>query len=194
MSASPYGGPLRDEPLAVELHNTIYIAAGEELDGLATTASARAWLTALGARLPVDGIAGRWPVVQELTALREHVRRALQAAAAGNDQDPKTIAAINATSARAPRAPVARWTGGGVLQPATRFMANRADVTLGVLAGETVALLTGPDRAALRVCGAPGCVLVYLKDHPRRAWCSNACGNRARQSRHYHRTRARSSN
>lgn len=184
---SAYDGPLREEPLAVELHNTIYAAAGETLDGLATQESAAAWLTALGARLPVEGLAGSWPAVDELTALREHVRRALHAAADGDDQDPRTIAAINATSARAPRAPIARCTEGG-LQPATRFMADRAAVTLGVLASETIALLTGPDPA-LHACGAPGCVLLYRKDHPRRAWCSNACGNRARQARHYRRTR-----
>jgi hypothetical protein len=46
--------------------------------------------------------------------------------------------------------------------------------------------------ALLRACGAPGCVLMFLKDHPRREWCSNACGNRARQARHYDRTRKRS--
>jgi predicted RNA-binding Zn ribbon-like protein len=38
---------------------------------------------------------------------------------------------------------------------------------------------------------APGCVLLYVSDHPRRQWCSNACGNRARQARHYRRTHAR---
>jgi predicted RNA-binding Zn ribbon-like protein len=35
----------------------------------------------------------------------------------------------------------------------------------------------------LRACGAPGCVLMFVKDHPRREWCSVACGNRARQAR-----------
>jgi predicted RNA-binding Zn ribbon-like protein len=31
-------------------------------------------------------------------------------------------------------------------------------------------------------------VLVFLKQHPRREWCSAACGNRARQAGHYRRT------
>ena len=44
------------------------------------------------------------------------------------------------------------------------------------------------DRGELRVCGAPGCVLMFARDHTRREWCSNACGNRARQARHYRRT------
>jgi predicted RNA-binding Zn ribbon-like protein len=40
-------------------------------------------------------------------------------------------------------------------------------------------------REALRACHALGCVLLFLKDHPRREWWCNACGNRARQARHY---------
>ena len=61
--------------------------------------------------------------------------------------------------------------------------------SLAALAADAIDLLTGPHRADLRACGAPGCVLMFLKDHPRREWCSNACGNRARQARHYARAR-----
>ena len=45
------------------------------------------------------------------------------------------------------------------------------------------------DSPQLRACHAPGCVLYFLKDHPRREWCSTACGNRARAARHYRRHR-----
>ena len=41
-----------------------------------------------------------------------------------------------------------------------------------------------PDFSPPRV-HAPGCVLYFIKDHPRREWCSTACGNRARAARHY---------
>jgi predicted RNA-binding Zn ribbon-like protein len=54
---------------------------------------------------------------------------------------------------------------------------------------ETIELLTGDERPRLRACNAPGCVLYFVKDHPRRQWCSNACGNRARAARHYQRHR-----
>ena len=70
--------------------------------------------------------------------------------------------------------------------------ATRADIVLAAFAVDAIELLTGPRRAALRACGAPGCVLLFLKDHPRKEWCSAACGNRARQARHYARTRDRS--
>ncbi|WP_225993278.1 CGNR zinc finger domain-containing protein [Actinomadura rudentiformis] len=45
------------------------------------------------------------------------------------------------------------------------------------------------DRLQLRACLAPGCVLYFLKNHPRREWCTAACGNRARGARHYRRHR-----
>ena len=70
--------------------------------------------------------------------------------------------------------------------------AGRADVIIGALASDAIDLLTGPARGDIRACGAPGCVLMFLKDHPRREWCSNTCGNRARQARHYHRARRQS--
>ena len=52
-----------------------------------------------------------------------------------------------------------------------------------------VGLLGGADAARLRACYAPGCVLYFVKTHPRREWCSVACGNRVRAARHYQRAR-----
>ena len=55
-----------------------------------------------------------------------------------------------------------------------------------LLAADAIDLVTGPDHAALRACGAPGCVRLLLSDHPRRQWCSKQCGDRVRASRYYH--------
>jgi predicted RNA-binding Zn ribbon-like protein len=185
-----YAGPLRDEPLAVELYNTVYAAAGAALDGLATVSSAHAWLTGLESRLPLAHVPGAWPALEELVALRSHVRTALGAVVTGGGQDPVTIEALNLTSARAPSAAAAFWTSPSVLAPGQAFPgATRSDIVLATLAADAIALLTGPQKDDLRACGAPGCVLLYLKDHRRRAWCSNTCGNRARQARHYERAR-----
>jgi predicted RNA-binding Zn ribbon-like protein len=60
---------------------------------------------------------------------------------------------------------------------------------LQALAREGIEALTPPDGLPLRACLAPSCVLYYVQDHPRRAWCSAACGNRARAARHYARSR-----
>jgi predicted RNA-binding Zn ribbon-like protein len=74
-----------------------------------------------------------------------------------------------------------------------RLAPTATDTVLGVIAADTIELLGGPRSDDLRACGAPGCMLMFLKDHPRREWCSPTCGNRARQARHYARSRAQRS-
>ena len=189
---SSYRGPLRDEPIAVELHNTVYASASGRCDGLAEPASAQAFLAAIAPRLPADLPAGVEPAASALAALRDAVRAALGAALDGELPPAAALALINRAAAAAPAYVQARADAAGVaLRPVTAYHdASRAQVVLAAFAADAIALLSGPRRAELRACGAPRCVLVYLKDHPRRQWCSNACGNRARQARHYERTRS----
>ena len=71
-------------------------------------------------------------------------------------------------------------THGGA-SPVTTGLAQVAEQAAGLLGGE--------DAARLRACYAPGCVLYFIKTHPRREWCSVACGNRVRAARHYQRVR-----
>jgi predicted RNA-binding Zn ribbon-like protein len=186
-----YQGPVRDEPLAIELSNTIYVGDGVVVDGLAEPASASAWLAALRERFPLGG-AGGAPNQDELTALRDVVRDVLGATVEQRTPSRAVIEALNAASARAPRSVAALWRRGGDPEPIVRFHSDRrADIVISAIATDAIALVTGPARTELRSCRAPGCVLMFLKDHPRREWCSGACGNRARQARHYQRTRAR---
>ena len=197
-----YDGPLRDEPLAIELHNTIYATRDGGVDALADPATTRAWLEAIAPRLhggerpfgapprrPATGLpAGAWPGAAELVALRDVVRAALRAAAGGERPPRAALDAINATSRRAPRAPVAVWhPGEHPARGSDSGDASRADVVLAALAADAIDLVCGPGRDELRTCGAPRCVLMFLRDHPRREWCSDSCGNRARQARHYER-------
>jgi predicted RNA-binding Zn ribbon-like protein len=184
-----YAGPVRSEPLALELHNTLYVSGGEAFDGLASEASAAAWLNALGHRLPSGG-RGRGPTRTELIRLRGAVREALHAVLEGQAPTRASLEIINRASADALRSPIARWRRAAPpVADVDLHGASRAQVVLGAFAIDAIALLTGPDRRDLRACGAPGCVLLFLKGHPRREWCSAACGNRARQARHYARTR-----
>jgi predicted RNA-binding Zn ribbon-like protein len=181
----PYAGPLRNEPVAIELHNTLYATGGVVVDGLADSRSANAWLEALAERLP-DAPDGAWPTREELIELRGAVHVALQAAAAGALQEPAALSVINRASARAPHSPVAEWRIDTDPVAATRYHgASRGDVVIATLASDAIDLLTGPHRADLRACRAPRCVLMFLKAHPRQEWCSTTCGNRARQARHY---------
>lgn len=187
----PYTGPLRDEPVAIELHNTVYAAAGEVRDGLADAASAAAFVRAIAPRLTADGLpGGTGPSAAELVALRAAVRAALGAAVAGELPDRGALDAINAAAARAAFSARAVVRDRRVVRSADRHGADRTDIVLAAFAADAIDLLTGPPRDEIRACGAPGCVLLYVRDHPRRQWCSNACGNRARQARHYRRTHA----
>ena len=186
-----YAGPLRDEPLAVELHNTLYADAGARHDALSSRACAYAWLEALGERVPTGG-SGPWPTLAELVALRTAVRTALQSAVADAPQAAPVIDAINRASAGAARSPRATWRADSAPVAGVDYHgASRAQIVIAAFAWDTIDLLTGPRGGDLRTCGAPGCVLLFLKDHPRREWCSNGCGNRARQARHYERSRRR---
>jgi predicted RNA-binding Zn ribbon-like protein len=188
VSAQSYRGPLRGEPFAIELHNTCYASGGEPLDGLADPASAAAWLHAVRDRLPRGGT-GREPTAEELIALRRVVRDVLHATIEHRVPARSSIDTLNRAAARAPRSPAARWQRNRPPLPDVRFhRARRADILLSAIAADAIDLITGPARDKLQACGAPGCVLVFLKRHPRREWCSAACGNRARQARHYRRT------
>ena len=186
-----YTGPLRDEPVAIELHNTVHAAAGEPRDGLADAASAAAFVRAIAPRLSADGLpGGSGPSAAELVGLRGAVRAALGAAVAGELPERGALDAINAAAARAAVSARAVVRDGRVVRSVDRHGADRADVVLAGFATDAIELLSGPLRGEIRACGAPGCVLLYVRDHPRRQWCSNACGNRARQARHYRRTHA----
>ncbi len=100
-----YRGPLRDEPVAIELHNTVYAAGGELRDGLADAASAAAFVRAIAPRLTAHGLpGGTGPSPAELVALRAAVRAALGAAVAGELPAP-----------RCPRRDQRRRGAGGVL-------------------------------------------------------------------------------
>ncbi|GAA4549378.1 CGNR zinc finger domain-containing protein [Pseudonocardia xishanensis] len=63
-----------------------------------------------------------------------------------------------------------------------------APTVVAALAEQGVELFAGDQE--LRACPGPGCVLYFVKRHPRREWCSAGCGNRARVARHYRRHRA----
>jgi predicted RNA-binding Zn ribbon-like protein len=178
-----YPGPLRDQPLPIELHNTLYATPrGERRDGIADAAGLAAWLQALAGDLPVPGHAIDASAVAAFHALRNAVRAAIDAALARAPVAPRARRALNDTAAACPRS--VQLAADGTRR--VRYHAEDAtQIVLAAIAHETIGLVSGPRARDLRACGAPGCVLAFLKDHPRRTWCSTACGNRARQARHY---------
>lgn len=178
-----YNGPVRDEPLAVELHNTLYVVRGTAFDGLVDQASADAWLDAIGDRMPPEARTARVPA-GVLRDLRGSVRAVLHASLDSATPPRAALRALNAATAAAPEALAGHLDAvGGVQLTTTRPRSTPVQVVLAVLAACTLELVGSEQREDLRACGAPGCVLMFVKDHPRREWCSVVCGNRARQAR-----------
>jgi predicted RNA-binding Zn ribbon-like protein len=184
---------LSDEPIPVRLMSTIWVDADGPHDDLRTTADVNEWLDAVG----VDR-AGTRATDSELTtarALRDAVRRL--AAHVTEDGRPgaavtipdvaEALGRLNAIAAELP-APRLTLRDGRLELGAP---GGSAPVTIGLaqVAEQAVAFLGGADAARLRACYAPGCVLYFVKTHPRREWCSVACGNRVRAARHYQRGR-----
>jgi predicted RNA-binding Zn ribbon-like protein len=184
---------LSDEPLPVRLMSTIR-ADGDGLhDDLRTPADLDQWLDAVGV-----GRAGAHANEGELAtarALRDAVRvLASRVTADGRPGAAAPIAVVtaaldqvNATAAELPASRLALRDGR--IELAAPGGPSPVTTALAQVAEQAVALLGGADATRLRACYAPGCVLYFVKTHPRRAWCSVACGNRVRAARHYQRAR-----
>ncbi|WP_344504158.1 CGNR zinc finger domain-containing protein [Dactylosporangium maewongense] len=200
------------EPLPVELMNTVRADRDGVHDTIADPAAAARWLreappnaadaarAGAGSGIPGVGvgIAG-WEAVAELRDLRDALR-VLAAAATGDDREPAgpsagdlatAVTVVNRACARAPSWSELHWPDpddkDGGPERAVRTAHAPALAAVAAIAEEAVALFAGPDRALLRACHAPGCVLYFIRNHPRREWCSDGCGNRARVARHYQR-------
>jgi predicted RNA-binding Zn ribbon-like protein len=200
MTAPPLG-----EPLAVELMNTIWADRDGVHDALDTPAGLSGWLSAVGspeARADLGVLALpqtlSGSVLTDFTGLRDALR--VLAAASTQDTRPgashasrdleQAVATVNRSCAAAPSWSQLSWPGAGPPRRASVTASGAAESVLSRIA-ELAAELFGSGQAAkLRACHGPGCVLYFLRDHPRREWCSAGCGNRARVARHYARHHA----
>jgi predicted RNA-binding Zn ribbon-like protein len=195
--------PLLGEPLAVELMNTIWADRDGVHDALANPEEAIAWLAAVARRLDVaiedDGALATGGDKARITRSLQRLRDALRQLAADATSDDRLAAAsptqgvdaavaeLNRAAAAAPRWSAIELFDGATRQRVTRSAKSAPEAAISQIADAAIALFTGPERESLRACHAPGCVLYFVKQHPRREWCSPGCGNRARVARHYQR-------
>ena len=183
--------PALEEPLAIELANTLFTDGGRPLDALTTPAALTRWLETNGGR--IDPSLPRRLNADDLERARELraiTRTLLAAAVDGNPAPAAVVKRLNRLAALVPFAARLQWPAGE--PPKARLSlsaAGRLDALLALLAQSAIDVLGGTGAGRLRRCEAPGCINYYLKDHPRRAWCSPTCGNRVRVARHYQRTR-----
>jgi len=186
------------EPLAVEFANTWYAVRGKEREGVGTPPELARWLgehgLPAGSSAEADAGAGAGAgayahldekAVRDFLTLRDAIRSLLRSTTEGEPLPEAATTTVNKASEQVPRWPVLAGTaasGYGMIEMdnAAPLPSARAQI-----ARDAIALLGGPLREDVRACHAPGCVQYFVKDHPRREWCSAACGNRARVARHY---------
>jgi predicted RNA-binding Zn ribbon-like protein len=186
--------------LCVDFANTVAGPhGGDPLEGWGEVAeflaAAGAVDAAEGRRLRALGAAAPREVGRALAlarALREALRRVLDARVAGRRLDPAWLAPINTALAAGEGHEVIELTGGGARR---RFVARRGgpEAALAPVARSAAELLEEGPGAPVRRCGNPRCVL-YFYDASRtgrRRWCSMAvCGNRMKVAAHARRARA----
>jgi predicted RNA-binding Zn ribbon-like protein len=173
--------------------NTIWADTSGIHDDLANTADVRDWLLATEVSDRITTCSrkelGRARLLRDALRrlagfLTDDPRQAAQSPLTDLDE---AISAVN--SLTADTQPDRLTFRQGRLTLADENLASPATTALAKVATDAVHLFTGTDDCQLRACQAPGCVLYFVKTHPRREWCSETCGNRARAARHYQRIR-----
>jgi Putative stress-induced transcription regulator/CGNR zinc finger len=175
--------------------NTIWADTAGVHDDLTTLAGLRDWLVAVHDP-GLDALEDPRPdELADAKLLRDSLRRL--AAFCTDDRRPAAqspvdsvdyaVAAVNWAVIHRPHLQLV--VQGGELHRDRPAPTSPTRVALAELAHDSIDMLTGPTATKLRACHAPGCVRYFVRSHPRREWCSEACGNRARAARHYRRIR-----
>lgn len=188
MKDVPYLYPT--EPVPVRLMNTIWADRHGVHDAMTTREHVQLWLdrSELG-----DSAKATASDVESFRELRDALRRIAadvvhddRLAAQSKTEDLATaISDLNTQIGR--RTPRFKRVGAASFAMVWELEVIGVDRLRSDIAMESLALFTGEAASRLRACHAPGCVLYFIKDHPRREWCSARCGNRARVARHYER-------
>ncbi|WP_369055717.1 ABATE domain-containing protein [Kineococcus terrestris] len=191
------GAPVGD-PLPVRFANTLHAVRGTVHDDLDDARGLSAWLAASGlpvARVTRDDLAAARDLRDALRRVLAHVTgddrpaaRATGTVAAGEAGVAAALEVLDAHRRARPRDRLALVDGRVVREEPLGD--GGAGAALARVADEAAALLAGTDSPAVRACGGPRCVVYFVRDHPRREWCSRACGERARAARYYRRRRA----
>jgi predicted RNA-binding Zn ribbon-like protein len=188
---------LPDEPAPVRLMNTMWADTAGVHDDLTTPAALHEWLVAVDPRYAADAVKDPRPdELAEARLLRDSLRRlaafvtddARPAAQSPVESVDDAVAAVNRAATHLPSAQLV--IRDGRLHRDRPTPASPIRVALAELAHDSIDVLTGPSAPKLRACHAPRCLLYFVRSQPRREWCSETCGNRARAARHYRRVRA----
>lgn len=175
--------------LALDFVNTELHEPSGRIDLLQSDAALLEWARAAGLGARKSG-ASRERLDRRVRPLRAAIRAIVESRIDRRPAPAEALAALNEMLTRPTRgAALVQRRDGFARAPAAE--PTPVDV-LHRIAEEAAVLLTTADLGLLRRCGGSDCILVFYdtsKSH-RRRWCSmNLCGNRAKVSGHYQRTR-----
>ncbi|WP_327088695.1 CGNR zinc finger domain-containing protein [Nonomuraea sp. NBC_01738] len=168
--------PLRDEPVGLDLVDTVWVDQGELLDQFDTAEGVAAWLA--DHDLPGSGSDER--VRDHLVEARAAMRDALEGR--GTDR-------LNAVLSHGSRRPQLRGA-----EPYELVVVDDAERHAAWVAAADLVRVLGERAERVRHCANPECVLwfVDISKNGSRRWCSmDVCGNRAKVGRFNQRQKAR---
>jgi predicted RNA-binding Zn ribbon-like protein len=165
--------PGEDRSIALALVNSRYLGADGPVDELDT-----AWL--LAHSLPVPASAD----LSRVFEVRDMIRALFTAVASDLPPNERVIDAVNEAALAAPATPQIVWSDGFHRHLISSAPAT-VDAALTALAQDAIDVVC--DSVTIRQCEAHDCVRLYFREHGRRRWCSNGCGDRVRAMRHYRR-------
>ncbi|GAB2510626.1 ABATE domain-containing protein [Nocardiopsis aegyptia] len=157
----------------LDLTNTVVVGAGPghgDIDFLTDPGLRAVWRARLGDRALAE------EPTAELRSLRTLVRAAVDSVARGGAVPDHAREGLNALAAEAPV--TVRLEADGRLGHTEAGGGARA-----ALARRALELVAGEGRERLRRCDAPSCGMYFLRTRRDQAWCTVACGNRARAGR-----------
>jgi predicted RNA-binding Zn ribbon-like protein len=202
-SRSPSGLPPPPQVgglLWLDFVNTRFRQRGAWLDALSTPARLADWLALVGAAPPggkaalarLRGRSGGRLLLRQAQAFRASLADLARSLVDGRAAPARSVQIINRVLRAAPAHRELRLRGESW---AERRLVSDADPLslLGPVAHSAADFLLGGERARLRSCANPACVLYFYDRtrNARRRFCSAAtCGNRVKAARRYHRLRA----
>ncbi|MFI0713320.1 CGNR zinc finger domain-containing protein [Streptomyces inhibens] len=180
--------PGEESSVAVALANTLRRGQTGEVDHLVDARNVEGWVAEH--RLATQPLRFSESDVGRLTELRAAVRELFTAAIEGSAPDSAALVTVNGATAEAPGAAQLRWHPPSLRSEWQSAVPHTVNAVLACIASDAIDVLCGPRGTSLRQCAAHGCIRFFLREHGRRQWCSNMCGDRVRAARHYQRRQA----
>jgi predicted RNA-binding Zn ribbon-like protein len=174
--------PLTGEPLALDLLNTYWLDAEGEYDLLTSREETQAWLDELKLE-PAERVSKE--TLENLKTTREAIRQFLEHGT--------TRGHAEAVTKVLSKGQIIESLGN--LGPEVSYKIDKGWVTAWQAAHNLLELLR-LDPRRIKKCAHPDCVLYFYDTSPKNArrWHDMAtCGNRAKRSRHYQRTKGTTS-